>query len=293
VTTDPAGHARATTEVRLTAVTDELQRPGWVASADDGRPLGTAFLRLPGGGGAGELEVHVHPAERRRGVGGRLVATALGHARVAGLPAVATAPVEEGSAGDRFFAAAGFRRVLALTYTRLDLATARVPAVTGPPGYRLVSWEGAPPEAYAASFVTARRGMDDMPMDDMAYEPPVWDAERNRAVAEAVRKRGDRLLTVAAVTAGGEVAGFTELVVTGAGSGDGQHYGTAVLPAHRGRGLARWMKAETVRLVRERFPALGGLLADTADSNTVMRRVNDELGYLPTHRSVLYQRDLT
>ena len=80
--------------------------------------------------------------------------------------------------------------------------------------------------------------------------------------------------------------------MTGAGSGDGQHYGTAVPPAHRGRGPARWMTAETVRLIRERFPALSGLLADTADSNTVMRRVNDELGYLPTHRSVRYQRDL-
>jgi GNAT superfamily N-acetyltransferase len=278
--------------VRLTPVTGDGGRPGWLAAAPDGRPAGTAFLTLPDGGGAAELELHVHPAERRRGVGTRLLAAALDAARERGRPAVAAGPVEEGSPGDRFLAAAGFRRVLALTYTRLDLRAAREPDGGSPAGYRLVSWEGAPPDEYADTFAEARRAMDDMPMDDMAYEPPAWDVERNRAVAEAVAQRGDRLLTVAAVTGDGVIAGFTELVVPGSGTGDGQHYGTGVLPQHRGHGLARWMKAESIRLVRARFPGLGGLLADTADSNTFMRRVNDDLGYAPTHRSALYQRDL-
>jgi hypothetical protein len=52
------------------------------------------------------------------------------------------------------------------------------------------------------------------------------------------------------------------------------------------------MKAETIRLVRARFPKLSGLVTDTADSNTAMRRINDELGYAPTHRSLMYQLDL-
>jgi hypothetical protein len=59
-----------------------------------------------------------------------------------------------------------------------------------------------------------------------------------------------------------------------------------------GRGLARQMKAETIRLVRARFPELSGLVTDTADSNTAMRRINDGLGYAPTHRSLMYQLDL-
>jgi GNAT superfamily N-acetyltransferase len=286
-----AGERPGPSGVRLAAVTGDRQRPGWLASAPDGRPLGTAFLSVPDEGGAGELEVHVHPAERRRGVGTRLVEAALAAARERGLPAVATAAVEEGSAGDRFFPAAGFRRVLTLTYTRLDLRAAPAPAAGAPDGYRLVSWEGAPPDEHAETFAAARRAMDDMPMDDMAYEPPAWDTERNRAVAEAVARRGDRLLTVAAATGTGVIAGFTELVVPGSGTGDGRHYGTAVLPGHRGHGLARWMKAEAIRLVRARFPDVGGLLADTADSNTFMRRVNDDLGYVPTHRSAVYQRE--
>ena len=38
--------------------------------------------------------------------------------------------------------------------------------------------------------------------------------------------------------------------------------------------------------------ALAGLVTDTADSNTHMRRINDALGYAPTHRALEYQLDL-
>ena len=76
------------------------------------------------------------------------------------------------------------------------------------------------------------------------------------------------------------------------GGVDAQHYGTGVLPEHRGRGLARWMKAEAIRHTRAAHPQVRGLLTDTADSNVAMRRVNDVLGYTPTHRSVLFQLDL-
>jgi len=66
----------------------------------------------------------------------------------------------------------------------------------------------------------------------------------------------------------------------------------AVLPEHRGRGLARWMKAASIRRARERHPDLAGLLTDTADSNAPMLAVNASLGYVPTHQAVEYQLDL-
>lgn len=99
--------------------------------------------------------------------------------------------------------------------------------------------------------------------------------------------------TVAAVDrSDGSVVGFTELVVPGGGTGDAQHYGTAVLPDHRGHGLACRMKAAAILEARERHPGLGGLLTDTADNNPYMRHVNDALGYLPTHVAHEYQLDL-
>ena len=268
-------------------------RPGWLASSPDGTPLGTAFLRLPDGGTTADLELHVHPAERRRGVGTRLLEAATAAAREEGRRALVCEPVEADSAGDRFLAASGLRPVLRLTYARLDLAGAALSPEPDRPGYRLVAWRGVVPEELAATFAASRRAMDDMPMDDTEVSPQTWDVDRVRAVAEAVARRGEHLDTVAAVLeADGSIAGFTELVVPADGTGDGLHYGTGVLPEHRGHGLARWMKAEAVRRARERFPDLAGLVTDTADSNGAMRRVNEGLGYRPTHRSVVYQRDL-
>jgi GNAT superfamily N-acetyltransferase len=91
----------------------------------------------------------------------------------------------------------------------------------------------------------------------------------------------------------GSIAGFTELVVPGDGTGDAQNYGTGVLPEHRGHGLGRWMKAESIRQARSRYPRLDGLLTDTTEGNRPMRAINDALGYLPTHQTIEYQLDLT
>jgi hypothetical protein len=63
--------------VRITPLTDPRRgasshRLAWLAVAADGVPVGSAFLRLFTGAGQdqlAELELHVHPAERRDGRG--------------------------------------------------------------------------------------------------------------------------------------------------------------------------------------------------------------------------------
>lgn len=291
--------------IYITALTDPDRgandyRLAWLASDDAGVPVGSAFLRVytrAGQDHLAELELHVHPAERRRGTGSRLLDAAARTAREHGRRSV-VAQTEAGSPGDLFLRARKLRKVLALTYARLSLAavdTAALSAVVGDPhpGYRLESWDGTVPGPLAQTFAASRRAMDDMPMGDTDYGIVTWDVDRVRAVAQAVAGRGDLLHTVAAVDESTDsIAGFTELVVPGGGQGDGQHYGTGVLPEHRGHGLARWMKAASILRARERHPGLAGLLADTADSNTHMRSINDAFGYEPTHRSLEYQLDL-
>ncbi|MFJ9542515.1 GNAT family N-acetyltransferase [Streptomyces sp. NPDC101225] len=291
--------------LRITELTDPAEgahsrRLAWLASDADSIPVGTAFLRLfsdPGQEHLAELTLHVHPAQRRNGVGSRLLDAAAATARSDARRCV-LAECAAGSPGDHFLAARGFRKVLTLRYTRLRLADADTTALTEitgrpHPGYRLVSWRGTVPDELAGTFAASRRAMDDMPMDDADHGTVTWDVDRVRAVAKAVEDRGDQLHTVAAVDASdGTIAGFTELVVPGSGTGDAQHYGTGVLPEHRGRDLGRWMKAESIRQARELHPELDSLLTDTADSNTHMRRINDSLGYAPTHTTYQYQLDL-
>lgn len=297
--------ATTPTPIHITALTDPeetsaARRLAWLAADADGSPVGHAFLRLftrEGQRHLGELDVRVHPAERRGRVGTRLLDAAVAAARGDGRSAL-VAQAQTGSPGAAFLTAGGFRTALTLTYARLPLDGADLPALAAlvqkpHPGYRLTEWEGTVPEELADSYVASRRAMDDMPMGAVDYGTVVWDLDRVRAAAAAVSARGDVLHTVAAVDrTDGAVVGFTELVVPGAGTGDAQHYGTAVLPEHRGHGLARWMKAASIVAARERHPRIGGLLTDTADNNPHMRRVNDELGYVPTHTAHEYQLDL-
>jgi GNAT superfamily N-acetyltransferase len=296
------GPRRDNARVKITAWREPQHGPSsyrlaWVAADDSGYPVATASLRVFTVAGAEhrtEAEVSVHPAERRRGAGTALLAEAVAAAQALGRRALTAGPVDAGSPGEAFLTARGLRPVLALTYARLALADADVTAALAEPhpGYRLVTWEGTVPDELAETFVAARRAMDDMPMDEADVGVETWDVDRVRAIAAAVAGRGDILCTVAAIDDDGTMAGFSELVVAGAGTGDAQHYGTGVLPEHRGRGLARWMKAEAIRHTRLRHPGVTGLLTDTADSNVAMRAINDALGYAPTHRSVLFQLDL-
>ncbi|MEV1329694.1 GNAT family N-acetyltransferase [Micromonospora costi] len=298
-------HWSITLPVRVTPLIDPEHRPSsrrlvWLASDSAGNPVGSAFLRLftsPGQAHLAELELHVHPAERRTGTGSRLLDAAVSAARVDGRRAL-LAQAEAGSPGDRFLAARGFRRKLTLTYARLALADVDLAMITEfagrrPPGYRLSTWDGVVPDELADTFAASRRAMDDMPMGEVDYGTVSWEVDRVRAAARAIAERGDLLHTVVAVDeSDGSIVGFTELVVPGDGTGDGRHYGTGVLPEHRGHGLGRWMKAEAIRQARGRYPELGGLLTDVADDNQHMRAVNDALGYIPTHQTIEYQLDL-
>ncbi|MFD5632795.1 GNAT family N-acetyltransferase [Streptomyces sp. NPDC127077] len=290
---------------RITPLTDpdsspSSRRPAWLASDAEGVPVGSAFLGLSGRKGQdhrAELEIAVHPAERRAGVGGALLAAALTAAREDGRRSL-VARVTAGSPGEPFLAAQGFRPVLALTFARLALPDLDLAAVTEiaerpHPGYALTSWEGVVPTELAHTFADSRRAMDDMPMEGSDHGFDAWDVERVVAVAEAVLARGEALRTVAVVDrSDGSVVGFSELVVPGDGRGNAQHYGTGVLPEHRGHGLGLWMKAESIRGARLRYPELSGLLTDTADSNTYMIGINEALGYRPTHRELEYRLDL-
>jgi GNAT superfamily N-acetyltransferase len=261
------------------------RRIAWLAAESDGNPVGSAFLRLNSRqeqAHLAELELNVHPAERRRGIGTLLLDAVVSAAREHEVEAL-VADVNVDTDGDRFLEHHGFSIGLTLIFARLELtdAIAEVPDV---PGYRLVSWEGVVPDELVETFTAARTGMDDAPSGDLDLGPDVWDVERTRYAAHVIEQRGELLSVVTAVDSSGTIVGFTEVVVPGDGKGDGQHYGTAVLPGHRGRGLALWMKAEQIRRTRQRFPDLEGLLTDTVDTNAGMRRTNDRLGYRPQYR---------
>lgn len=274
-------------------------RLAWFATDADDNPHGSSVLRVftdPDRSHRAELQIHVHPTGRRTGVASALLDRALARGRELGIRTV-LGQARDQTPGAAFLTARGFRPVLTLMYSRLVLDAGGMPAIRAiverpHPGYRLRSWTGAVPADLEESFAYARRSMDDMPMGETDYGRVVWDVERVRAATKAVADRGDILHAIAAIDPDESVVGFTEVVVPGDGEGDGQNYGTGVLPDHRGHGLGLWMKAASILRVRERHPRLAGLLTDVAQENTPMRTIAATLGYRPTHVSREYRLDL-
>lgn len=291
--------------ISVTPLTDPDYRPfsrriAWLASDGDGNPVGSAFLRLNSKASSqhlAELELAVHPTERRHGIGSELLAVAAAAGSEYEVRTV-LADAIVGSPGDHFLTRRDFRVGLTLIFARLALTDAAVPTVepeptVEPDGYRLESWPGVVPDELVETYAEARKAMDDAPVGDIDYGAETWDVDRVRHIAKVVERRGEHLDTVAVIAEStGQIVGFTELVVPADGKGDAQHYGTAVLPEHRGRGLSLWMKAESIRRTRSAYPDLAGLLTDTADSNVAMQRINAALGYRETHRTRRYTLDL-
>lgn len=270
-----------------------VRRRLWAVPHGDGFGA-VAGLRLPGEAAerAGEIEIHVHPGLRRRGVGTRLLRSAAGALR-ADLRATAIAQALAGTPAVPFLESRGFGCVLTTRGLVLDTAEAgpatAVFAALNPPGYRLIRWTGVVPDRLAAAFARAKRAMADHEEGESA-----WTPQRVRETAEQVAKRGDELYTVAALR-GPSLAGFTEIVVPGDAPACAFQYDTAVVPEHRGRRLGLWMKAAMLRWLAEERPEVVEIETDNAGDNAHMLAVNETLGFRPLREYREYQavtRDL-
>lgn len=286
----------AALQARLTESGSRSRLMLWLVRGSGDDAVATATLRLftdPGRSHLAEVDMTVHPAYRRMGTGSRLLSTVTEAAAAAGCRNLVT-EVVSGTPDEGFLSTRGFHPVLRLTWLRLALdeipdAVRKLPGEPHP-GYRLTAWEGVVPDGLAESFAAARQGMDDMPTGELDLGEVRWDVERVREAAETVARRGERLLTVAALSdADDSVAGYTELVLPEDDAGRAQQYDTAVLPAHRGHGLGMWVKAEMLRRVLAGHPRLTEVQTDNADDNRHMLAVNTALGFRPLRRTVEYQ----
>ncbi|MGW5647750.1 GNAT family N-acetyltransferase [Saccharopolyspora sp. NPDC003752] len=259
---------------RLTTAGPDSRRLLWLAAEPDGSVAGVAGLRLftrPGQEHVTELELHVHPERRRRGVGSQLLAQVVFAAQVEDRRSVLTRVADAGP-GAAFCTARGFRRVLTSLHLLLNLSAADDSAAdTSHPGYELASWTGTVPDGLADTFAAAKTAMHDMP------------AGKQRVPAD----RGDSLLVVA-VLYGKTMAGYTEIVIRDEGKRALQH-DTAVVPEHRGRGLGLWMKAAMVRRLRADHPDIAEIETDHAEDDVRMLAVNRRLGFRPHRRSHQYR----
>ena len=162
----------------------------------------------------------------------------------------------------------------------------------GPADLDLVHLSRRCPEEWLDAVVATVNAMNDAPIDDLDIADTIVDAAMVRAEIEARAARGLAYRGVLAVTADGEAAGTTEVFVNRHRPAASWQWSTVVLPAHRGRGVGRRLKAAMWQRLRTEEPDVTGLQTGNAASNAHMLAINNEMGFEPTHLMGCWQAGL-
>jgi mycothiol synthase len=221
----------------------------------------------------------VAPGRRRLGIGRALLDAAAAQSRDVGCTHLVGSYRDGPGAG--FARAAGARDGT----DRIRRSALPLPLTTPPAlpvtGYRMVSWTGAAPEELLASYAEARNAINDAP-HDVAVDDDRYTPERIRAMEAAVARRGAEMRVTVAVDGAGTVAGFTEVRVPPEPGAPAFTEDTAVVAAHRRRGLAMWIKDASLRSLARDRPDVPVVVTDNDLTNTAMLAVNDRLGFVVT-----------
>ena len=261
----------------------------WLAEGPiAGQADGWYLLRLPDKENrerAG-LDLSVHPAARRRGIGTALLRHAAARAACHDRSVLRGEAFQDspGAAfARRMGATAGLvdaRRVLTLAKIRPGrIAALREQAVRAAAGYSLVTWLGRTPDQYQAGFAEVLNAANDMPRDP-GHEDEVWDADRVREYDDLQEQRGRRIYTVAALhDATGEMAALTDIEADQETLAWGHQMLTAVVRRHRGHRLGLLVKIAMLKWLAEAEPQLQHIDTGNAAVNRWMIAINTQLGY--------------
>ncbi|MFC0622524.1 GNAT family N-acetyltransferase [Kribbella deserti] len=235
----------------------------YVAEAETGLSgvLAVGLQRWSSERGAGYLGLSVHPDHRRQGIGTALADLGERHLAEAG---ARRARVWVQAESLPFALARGYTETRRVHFAGLELRSP--PVLELPPGLRFARLaELDPRQVYAADVIAQRDKPADAPTDAIAYDQ--W----LRAFWHGPSP--DLSMSVAAVAAD-EVVCFTAVEVDGDRIWSPM---TGTVPAYRGQGLAKIVKAEALRAAA----AAGVTWAYTANdaANRAMLAVNRWLGY--------------
>jgi GNAT superfamily N-acetyltransferase len=238
---------------------------------------GTAGLYVHGPTAA-FVDIAVLPDKRRQGIGGALLECVLERCReldVQALHGHHTTP-----AGAAFAARHGFTDGQRIVRALLDLRSAELPPPAPPEGWTLQTWLRRVPDEHLDAFVAARAAMDDAPTSaDLEF--PSWTAEHVRASEESLARRDREMRVTVVMRDDGVIGAFTELRVS-RGSSLGFTDDTGTVAAHRGKGLARAVKLESLRRLREDHPEIELVSTSNAEENAAMRHLNERVGFRPS-----------
>lgn len=230
-------------------------------------------------------EVLVPPDRRRRGIGTALLRPAV--ERCVELGRTTLLGGSWGAAGLGFGAALGADPGLVEHCNRLRIADVErdlLDVWIGRAGeraadYSLVAYDTACPEDLVDQVADVLASMNDAPKSDLMPDM-VFTSEQVRQWERSERERGRKLLGLCARhDPSGELAGITQLVTNRHRPWLVDQGDTGVLPAHRDRGIGRWLKAANLRRLVDQHPEARLVETWNAGSNAAMLGINHALGF--------------
>ena len=260
--------------------------------------LSAGVLVEGGNVGYSEIEVDVHPDHRSGDVERALIAGALPWMRSQGASTVAWWPHDEVSNAVAAGIGLTFRQEERCSRLQVaDVEEAQQREWLAAPrarsaGYRIEVWAGACPDHLAPALAEARSAMADAPLDDIDFEPEPYTVDRLRESERIRAGVGEQTYVALAVDDSGSAAGMSAIVVRPDRSQIGHQEDTAVVAAHRGHALGRWLKAANLRQVREAIPDMRAVETYNAESNPWMLSINVEMGFRPYRSYSAYQGDI-
>lgn len=260
----------------------------WLVEGDD-TPItcGYCWSNSAGDPRVMDCDVLVRRDHRRQGLGSRLLRAICIEAAGDGRRLLTWSTYGAASPGDAFSHRAGGRvaRVnrtseLALSdvdWTMIENWTRAEPARGL--GYRLEMVDGVFPERLRTDAATLHHIMQSAPREALDRGDVLVDADFVAQLDRALAAAGRTRWTIFMRDAEGACIGGTEVTFEASDPGTAFQQNTGIDPAHRGLGLAKWVKAAMLSRIRQQQPDATRVRTGNASSNAPMLAINDALGF--------------
>lgn len=291
-------------EARIAHWRNNTQRfpvPRWILW-EDGRIVGCAVAQYDT---EENLEnafgrIVVHPESRGRGHLRKLASPLLDHLQEEGRTRFDTW-VGRGSPAEALLERVGLRSVYTDRLSRLwvrDLDHGLMEqwierASERAEGYELLYFPSPVPDEHLERICKLQDVMNTAPLEDYEMDDETTTPENWRDTERAVEASHGRLHNLVAVeSATGEFAGYTQIKTQDLHPTLAWQWNTGVDPAHRNKGLGRWLKAAMIEKIAEEYPLVERVDTYNAASNAPMLGINNEMGFKEIHIASAWQGDL-
>lgn len=234
------------------------------------------------------IEIHVMPDARRQKIGAHLAKVGVEFTKANGRTLPGFDANSRCDAGWAFLKRIGAEHKLTGRFSMLKFADVDRPLLEGwvaraaerASDYELVRWDGPCPDEYVDAFVAEQSVMNTAPTENLELEDEVFSVERlrDRENMQAFRRIDQRTLVARHIPTG-EFVAHSDVWLPQRWPTKAYQNDTGVHPAHREKGLGRWVKAQMLLNLMDERPHIDNISTWNAGSNAAMLGINYAMGF--------------